>query len=698
MAAKENLKPLDDKPKVVKGYFPLGDELKVYEQYKRRKQELLNSRKNIYGLNIDDMMRRMDQQYFNRNADIPASELDPDQTPIAVNNGYGKVLTALSILIDRNPEITLEEKNPKYSANRELIKGLAQSSWRNTNSLGQLKLSIFNCAKRGWFVGRTFHRCLKHDARFLERIEKDEKTGKETKIYETKEITKVDDIAYMNINNYNAWLDEQTVPEDFYSTRDWMWREVWYIDDIKAAFPEDEFPNMKYVKAGGDTRETIEGSSDQGSSFSNSANEAKETKKGMTEIFFYENQYDDWFIVEINGVMVVWEPLPQNSKRLSCTYGYWSLRGAETIYGIGVMEAIERDESLLDRIQNMTMRQLLLTISPPGFYTGQEEMEDENLKYKAGVLRRILDPKSITWLQIPEGNKDGPGWIDRIENKEDQRTGVTKTLEGDTSDKNATAFETGINREAGLKRLRLPLKSIQYALDWEFRNRIDLIKQVYTDFQVEHLADPEDVMNYLEEVGADPDYFFIENEGKPGEEEFFAKQYREEQLNVEQDEKGNFVETEHKKFFKIKPSFLSFEGDVIVDANSILIQSEELEKADTLRMANILIPLIQEGDPTMVGRPVKQILLAFNKDPRKWLPDEWLNQINQAGKLGAEKEKKPREMGMSQENMGEGAMPTEAAKAGRLETPESVVPQAELEGKQSLGSRMGAAFNAFKNP
>jgi hypothetical protein len=56
----------------------------------------------------------------------------------------------------------------------------------------------------------------------------------------------------------------------------------------------------------------------------------------MTEIFFYENQYDDWFIVEINGVMVAWEPLPQNSKRLSGLWGYWNLRSAETIYGVDV--------------------------------------------------------------------------------------------------------------------------------------------------------------------------------------------------------------------------------------------------------------------------------------------------------------------------------------------------------------------------
>lgn len=674
-----------------KGYHPKGNEKKVYDQYLDRKNELLDSRKNISGIDIDELMRKLDKQYFNRKADIPASELDPEQTPIAINNAFGKVQSALGILIDRNPEISLEEKSPKYSANRELIRGLAQSSWRNTNSLGQLKLSIFNCAKRGWFVGRTFYRQLKHDARFLEAIEEDPKTGKKTMKYEIREIVKVDDVAYMNLNNFNVWLDEQTVPEDFYSTRDWMWREVMHIDDVRKMFPESEYPNMSFVKAGGNTSETIEGQTKNDNSSAGASNEPKETKKGMTEVFFYENQYDDWFIVEVNGVMVVWEPLPQHSKRISCVYGYWNLRNAETIYGIGIPEMMERDESLIDRILNMDMRQLLMTISPPGFYTGTEDPEDENLKYKPGVLRRTMDPKNIQFLSIPEGNQRGIEKIQWVENKEDSMTGINKQLEGENSEGKGTAFEAGVSREAGLKRLRLPLKSIQYALDWEFRNRIDLIKQVYTDFKVDRIADQEDIMNYLEEVQADPDYYFIENEGVPGQEVFHKKEYREVQLNVEQDEKGNFVETENKKFFKIKPEYLSFEGDVVVDANSILVQSEELEKADTLRMANIVIPLIMQADPAKIGRPVKQLLMAFNKDPKKWLPDDWYQSINSAGKLASDKAKQPE----NPEDMGAPEDIQEAAKANKLE---GVVPQAEVNTKPSLGSRFSAAFDAFKNP
>lgn len=621
---KQGLKPDPKQPVTKGGYVPDGAEKKVWDQFRRRKGELLMSRTNVLGQNIDMQMRKWDKNYFNRDAEIPASELDANQKPIAITNAFGKVQAALGIMVDRNPEITLNETNPKYSATRELMRGLATYSWQNTNSLGQLKLSIFNAAKRGWFVGRTYNRVIKHKARFLEQVDD---TGKET--YVEREVTKMDDIQYQNLNNYNAWIDEQAMPDDMFSIRDWMWREVWHIDDIRRLFPVAEYPNMQYVKEGGDTQEIIGGLSMASTSTMSMGNQAKVTKKGMTEIFFYENQYDDWLIVEINGVMVGWMPLPQNSKRLSLVVGYWNMRSAETIYGIGIVEEMEKNEQVIDRILNMTLRQLLLTISPPGFYTGAEDPEDDNLRYTPGVLRRVLDPKSIVWAQIPEGNNTGQQWIDWLEGKQDQMTGVTGTIEGEQSQEgqNPTAFELGVNREAGLKRLRLPLKSIQYALEWEFNNRIALIQQVYSDFDVEHLESDEDIFAYLNEVQADPDFYFIENEGKPEQEKFYKKNFREVQLNLSQDDAGNFTEADNKKFFKIKPQYLSFEGTCTVDVGSILVQSEELEQADTLRLANIVIPLLTTGDPNVVGKPVKQLFLAFNKDPKKWLPEKWVQAL-----------------------------------------------------------------------
>lgn len=614
----ENLKPLP-KEKAVKGYNPKDDERKVYDQFLRRKEELLSSRNNVYGLNIDAEMRRMDKMYFRKFADIPVSELDANNKPLAINGAYGKIQTALGILIDNNPKYILEEDNPKYSANRELLKQLAQKSFRDTNSLGQLKLTIFNAAKRGWGAGRTFNRQLLHDGKFLTSID-----AKGNRAYTTKKVVKLDDIAYVNMNNFNTWFDEQTKPEDYFSTRDWMWREVWFIDDLKNTFPEVEFPNMQFVHSGGDTRESIEGVFSNQTT-NNQGTSPQAQKPGMTEVFFYENQFADQFIIEMNGVMVVWEPLPQNNKRLSCVYFPWHLRGDDTIYGIGVVEEMENNEELIDRIINMDMRQLLLTISPPGFYSGTEDFEDENIKITPGVLRRTMNPKDINFLQIPQGNASGIEKINWLKTQQDANTGITPTIEGAAPlSSSTTAFQIGVEREAGLKRLRLPLKSIQYGLDWEFQNRIGLIQQTYSDFQVEHLATQDSINEYLEEVGADPDFYFIENEGVVGQEVFYAKKFRGQMLNLEQGEDGTFTESDSKSFFHIKPEYLAFTGWMSTDISSLLTTSDELEKADTLRMTNMLVPILQL--PKEIGAKLaKQMLLSANKEPKKWLPQDWLD-------------------------------------------------------------------------
>jgi hypothetical protein len=54
-------------------------------------------------------------------------------------------------------------------------------------------------------------------------------------------------------------------------------------------------------------------------------------------------------------------------------------------------------------------------------------------------------------------------------------------------------------------------------------------------------------------------------------------------------------------------------------------------------MSNVIVPLIlgqgpmAPGDPNVVGKPVKQLLQAFDYDPKKWLPDTWLKVLYNDG-------------------------------------------------------------------
>ena len=180
-----------------------------------------------------------------------------------------------------------------------------------------------------------------------------------------------------------------------------------------------------------------------------------------------------------------------------------------------------------------------------------------------------------------------------------------------------------------MKKLQLPLKSLQMALKWELENHIAFIQQTYSDFQVEHLADPEEIQDYLTEVKGDPEYYYIENEGKEGKEIFWKKTYKEAELKVDQSDDGSFLASENKKFFHIMPKHLAWSGSVTVDIDSILITSEVLEQQNTLRLVNLLLPMFQMP-PEIALKPAKQLLASFKKDPKSWLPDAWLQNTPQA--------------------------------------------------------------------
>ena len=111
----ENLKPLP-KEKAAKGYHPDGEEKKVFDQYTRRKTELQSSRNNVYGLNIDAEMRRMDKMYFRKFADIPPSELDANNRPI-MEEKIRNEGTA-------NPEFLRKHKLSRHSIPTEFVEPL----------------------------------------------------------------------------------------------------------------------------------------------------------------------------------------------------------------------------------------------------------------------------------------------------------------------------------------------------------------------------------------------------------------------------------------------------------------------------------------------------------------------------------------------------------------------------------------------
>ncbi len=578
-----------------------------FDYFQTRKEELQTFRsQDHYGINIEDLWADADRDYApHRLGTIGKKVMVQDETKgwastitklgssnwqsdISQPNPFIKITTAASILVDRNPTGVFSAGAKKYQSTSELQKQLYSRSWEIAKSRQQLKLFVFNLAKYGFACGRTYPLKIKNNG-----------------------IVEYDDVFRENLDPWNVWIDDMTLPNNSFSIRDWMWRKVYALDALKLEFGDS--PNWKYVQAGGNTDEKATG---------NNSDSVKHTEKSLVEVFFYENKVKDLFIIEANGVPIMQEPLPikdiNGSKKLTLWHTYWLLRHAQCIYGIGIYEAIRYDQSMLDRFRNMTIDQLTLSIYKMFFYQGTSTLnETGDITISPGVGKQALNPKDINWMEVPGPGAEAWKGIEMMQNDVDTVSGITDPLMGEITGK--TAFEISQAKEAALKRLKTPLDNICDALETEAYITVCVNQLIYSEPEVYNIADPDLIEKYLKDVQSDPELFGRDEQGN-----FQAKVYPEVPLNLQEDEKKNLVNTKETKFFRIKPGSLRWDGVISIKAESILTPSKQLDKTLELEMYNMLIPLLIQP-PEIYSKIGKAICKLYEKDPEDILPDSWLS-------------------------------------------------------------------------
>lgn len=535
------------------------------------------------------------------------------QSDISQPNPYIKIQVALSVLIDQNPSGVFMAASKKFQATNELIKQLYQRSWEVAKSKQQLKLFTFNLAKYGWAVGRTYPLRLSNNVRAV--VSYDPENPENTQ-YENREVVEYNDIMRDNLDVWNVWIDDMAKPNNDRSVNDWCWRKVYSRDQAEQEF--GKYKNWKkYAIPEGTTTEKVSGTSTAGQG----SPSKKYTNKELVEVYFYENRSKDLFYVTAGGVPIVDEPLPisdaKGIKKLSLWQAYWNLRHAESPYGIGIYEAIRYDQAALDRIRNMSLDQLTLSIYKMFFYQGtQNIMETGDIRITPGIGKQVLDPKNITWLEVPGPGREAVEWKAMLKDDLDEASGVTNPLLGVIEGK--TAFETAQAKEAALKRLKNPLENITEALNVDAYITISIIQLLYSIPEVYSIADPALIDSYLQEVQGDPDLYERDEAGN-----FNAKVYPEFPLNLDKDENGSLISTEDTRFFRVKPKFLTWEGVINVKSQSVLTPSKQMEKVLDLEMYNMIIPLLIQP-PQIYSKVAKNIVKLYDKDPKDVLPDIWL--------------------------------------------------------------------------
>lgn len=620
---KPSLEEKEVKEQGTDAYVAEGEDKIAQDFFSTRLVELRNARQNVLGKNIEDIWRAADIAYIPHQAtdkgknvgsiddelgwagqQVKADQTEDWQENSVPPNPYIKIQTALGILLDRNPEGVFNPGAPKYERNTLLMENLYKRSWDIARSKQQLKLFIFNQSKYGWAVGRTYPMVVKRKVRDIEKF--DPMNPKNNK-YKDQDVIYFDDIFREALNPWTVWVDDGARPNNIFSVNDW----AYYKDYSLKAFLE-QFGHLKNAHLVKLSKQPMD----------DEDNSPILQKDNVIRVWFYENLERDSFYIETdvaNGnVVLVNEPIPfsPRNKKLSLWQAPWTLRDDRTIFGIGIYEAMRNDAKGLTKIRGMTMDQLVLSIRKMGFHSGTNNIEGNgDIEIRPGVMKQMIDPTKITWMDVPGPGKDSAQMISYLENKLDEATGITKTIEGEIAGK--TAFEAAQSKEFALKRLRIPLGNIIDALTQEAYITVALIEDIYSVPKVERLGNKGLIQDYRDEILKNPELFEVRDK------DLFIKEYRQVQLGLDQNEDGVFEQADEVKFFTLTPDLLKWEGVININPQSVLLESEILNKQLTLELVQAVTPML-EGDPLIFFKPVKQILKKYKEDSKEWMPDFWL--------------------------------------------------------------------------
>ena len=524
-------------------------------------------------------------------------------------NPYIKIQTALGIIVDRNPTAVMTAGKEVFEKNTQLISDLYKRSWEIASSKSALlKPAVFNAAKYGMGVGRTYPLTITRD---VEDLAEYSATGKSK--YNTVSFTYFDDVFRESLTPWNVWFDDAAVVGNPFSCND-----AAYFKDYEWSKFERNFKHLKNFKYVVPTERVVDNEGNIADE-SNGTGEAKVAKL-MERVWFYENlELDTLFIYTDSGIVLVNEPMPQRpkNKRISVWSFPWTLRDDKSICGIGVYEAMRNDHKIHNKIRNMTVDQLVLSIYREWFYSGADTLEgDGQMKTHPGRGRQVNNPQDIKWNDVPGPGQEAWLGLEHFDKRIDDVTGISKSLQGEVT--GSTAFEISQARESALRRMKTPLENITDGLIVDAYISVGIFEDLYPVPKIRLIAED----RFIEAFEIED---YVRDDGDPLEEGVdFEAIPREVPLNLERGESGAITPTEKQNFFKIEGGDTTWEGVISITGQSIVANSELLDRVTTVELANIIVPLFA-GPPELGMKPAKEILKKYNEDPADWLPDAWLN-------------------------------------------------------------------------
>lgn len=668
-----------NKDQTVTTYAPTADDMILQTFVQKRKGEMQDFRRS---LGIEKEWKEADIEYVPHELEFgtPRKRFETDQdtglrsrmVPIGdqsqnwrSNNSAPmllvKIQTAFSVMIDQNPEAMLTALQKKYEDRTAIAYSLWKRNWSITDAKETLKLFVFDLLKYGWAVGRSYPRKVSYKKKVLTELDPE---NPENNKYEDREVVWFNDVARERLSPYKTWIDEQTKPYDVYSMNDCYYEKDFSYDAAKLEF--GDYKAWDSVKP--DSRVT----QDEEQKPATTDNERiLSERKDIVTIGFYQNRAKDLYVIWVPKDKIILHscPLPNDDGMLDLWQSMWVLRSADTPYGISIWKMIKQNKELYDKMDNMTMDQLVLSIMKFGFHTGTSGvLGDGVINIIPGQSKQITNGK-FDWMEIPGPGQDAWKGLQYKKDEIDDDSGITPTIEGDLTGK--TLGEIQLAREAALKRLKVPLDNIAWAIEQDAYITLSWMKQVYSTPEVQDFLDEAEVRAYEEKYGAVRNELFQKIDDQTGEQTGLTATFLPELSLHLEDRNGQLFESEKSRFFQvggdIKPEQLNWKGIFKVIPRSILGTSETVVKQTKTEMANMLIPLFAQP-PELVKKAAMQIIKVNEEDPIDWLPDSWLVE-QQPGMPGQSPVFSPQ--GQQQQTM-------QAQTGNTPQTAQTVVPQGQV--------------------
>jgi hypothetical protein len=715
------IKKLDEQPKIET--FEGTDEENILVKFLDDRLQTLKKTKTdiLGGFNFEELMRAADREYLpnsliKKKTDTDGKNvvfIEDEETGLrgaskivnldsADQNGWRsniseptllvKIQTALSVLIDQNPEALFKGVNEEYEKRNNLARSIWKRNWEINSSIEVLKLFVFDLAKYGFAVGHTLPRMLGRNKQILQTVDTEHP---EKNTYKKTRITEFNDVYREKLDLYRTWIDDKANLADPFSVNDWYYEKDYSQDDFDEEF--GNYIHSKKVQAG-----TLV---DDGKSGVSSINAATKSRKDMITVGFYENKKRDLFTIWIPSqkIPLYYSPLPNDDGKLTLWWTYWIVRDPRTIYGIGLYELIKNNKVMYDRMKNMTVDQLVMAIYPMLFWSGTPQAGESSVTLAPNKIIPKLPGSSVDQVKI---QYDQRGWegVAQIKESMDEDTGITPTLQGEVTGK--TLGEVLHAKDASLKRLNIPMLNIAKAIEQDAYITLSWANQVYSIPEIKKFVTQKDLEAYEKESGMKADIAVageLDEEGNPKNIE--AQYYQKLDLGIDEDREGVLIESPERRFFQLGTregnlglENLKWEGKIVVKAKSIISPNPEIERQRKLEVFNVVSPVVyqmsslmnQQVDPktgmifTPPGglqvaldlyKPVKQILEIQDEKPEDWIPKKIID-MSENPEIQQEEQAKI----------------DAAAKAKEMENNPLMIDQGQLEA-DAKGGASGAAAN-----